>query len=150
MKITSIIVVTLFTFLSAAAVTVTAQLPRDQAEADRKNSPDKKIRLLPKPPQTDKKKNKGKKPAVKTASEYKFERIDHKPAYTFDKKTNPIIKEPKPKKKAVKKPIPAKTAAKPAPKKQTANPDGEAEQKEEGPVYTDGNSTQTTQGQPEE
>jgi hypothetical protein len=154
MKKTSTILVTLLTFFAAAAVTVTAQLPHDLSEADRKNSPDRQIKLLPKAaPLPDKKKKKGKTPAAKTASEYKFERIDHKPAYTFDKKTNPIIKEAKPKKKAAKKTVSGKkaaAAAKPAPKTQTVNTAGGEEQKDGGPIFPEQNSQQSTQTQPEE
>ncbi|HBB67513.1 MAG: hypothetical protein A2X28_00860 [Elusimicrobia bacterium GWA2_56_46] len=57
---------------------------------------------------------KKKKPGAKPVSEYKFDRIDHVPAYTFDKQTNPIIKGAKPKKKKPsknKKNPPKKTSA---------------------------------------
>jgi len=80
-----------------------------------------RITLLPKPakpaPAGKKKDNNKKKKAKKTppppVSEYKFNRIDRPPVYTFDKKTNPIIKEPKPRKKpsAGKKSSAAKPAA---------------------------------------
>ncbi|MFA6434569.1 MAG: hypothetical protein WCW52_07735 [Elusimicrobiales bacterium] len=42
---------------------------------------------------------KAKKKKLKTASEYKFEKVDSIPAYKFDKKANPIIKKDSPAKK---------------------------------------------------
>jgi hypothetical protein len=141
-------------FISLAAAPLAAQLPHDLAEADRKNSPERQIRLLPKatPPVVNKK-NKGKKPAPKPASEYKFERIDTKPAYTFDKKTNPIIKEPRPKKKAVKKPAPEKaasSAAGTAAKTKGAPPAGGAGQDDGKLQFSNGASQPPPQDQPEE
>ena len=142
----------LFIFLAAAPLA--AQLPHDLAEADRKNSPERQIRLLPKaaPPVVNKKK-KGKKPAPKPVSEYKFARIEHVPAYKFDKKTNPIVKGAKPKKKPAKKPgAPRKNAAaaKPAPKLNPGTPAAGAGKDDGKLQFPEGNSQQPQQDQPEE
>ncbi len=135
-----------FLTIFAAAATVTAQVPDDPAEADLKNTPMTKILPLPKADKpAAKKKKKAKKPAPKPVSEYKFERIDHMPAYTFDKQTNPIIKGVKPKKKAVKS---KKAAAKPAPKLKAPLP---ADGQEDGKLqFPEGDDQQPPQDQQEE
>gem|GEM_PF-5077198 len=113
-----------------------------QAQDQREESASKvleKVTLLPKPAAPADKS--GKKPAKKKkkraspeSSEYKFSAFEPIPAYTFDKYTNPIIKEKKPKKKpAKKKPAPKKAAVKErpaAPPDQTppADEGGEEEQ----------------------
>jgi len=92
-KFKHIFIFSLATFVSAA-LTIHAQdaagpssAPVKSAAPEKKSQAKKKI--------AKKKKKSGAKPV----SEYKFDRIDHMPAYTFDKQTNPIIKSARPKKK---------------------------------------------------
>jgi hypothetical protein len=106
-------VAVLLAIFAAAALSIRAQ---DKPVSDKEISGEEKIKLMPKaaPPPAKKAavKKKIKKPAPKPVSEYKFDKIEQIPAYTFDKQTNPIIKGAKPVQKpaakpgTVKKPLP--------------------------------------------
>jgi hypothetical protein len=117
-----------------------------------------KISLLPKPAPPAVKKSAKKKPVKKakkqeqnTDSEYKFAAVDRIPAYTFDKHTNPIIKEDKPKKKPAKKKSAAKkpAAKKPAPGIQEP-PEGAETGQQPPPLQDDQAPPQDDQASPQE
>ncbi len=148
MKKSSIIAITVFMIFAAAAA-----LPDKSSSGNLKNTSEPQIKLLPKTePRQAKRKTKRKKAAPKPVSEYKFGRIDHKPAYKFDKKTNPIVKKPKPKKSAAKKarPVKNKAPAKKAAAAPRTKPADGAEQ-DDGKLKFYGENTQPPpQDQPEE
>lgn len=95
-RIRNIFVVSLALF-AAPALLASAQDPETSTETSRERAAPAK-----KAPVKKAVKKKSKKIALKHASEYIFEKIDSIPAYKFDKKGNPIIKDSKAGKKSAK------------------------------------------------
>jgi hypothetical protein len=153
MKKTIILSISASALFTAAVLTAITPAPAAAAETDKTLMVPEMIKPLPKDPPKKPVKKKGKKRPPEPVSEYKFDKIEHIPTYKFDKKTNPIIKEPKTKKKAAKKAAPGKKAApaaQPSSKTFTPPADSNAGQQEQAYGEDQQQDSQDSQDQAEE
>lgn len=127
-KIKSVLIIFL-AMLAAGTPVVSAQNMQVSTGTDGKSA------ASAKKPVKKKAKKKIRKPAAQTISEYKFGKIDHIPAYKFDKKANPILPAAKPAKKTSKQAKGGKAAAKTA-----------VRQKINAPTSMEGGGQQQQQG----